>query len=123
MNIIIDSSGWIEYFSGGKNCEKFDELIKDIENLTVPAITIYEVYKKFISEADETIAIKVTAQMRKAKVLELNEYLSVWAAKISKDLKIPMADSIILASAYATNSTLYTMDSDFKGIQGVEYIS
>ncbi len=122
MNI-VDSSGWIEYFKGGGNAKKFRELIIDVENLVVPTISIYEVYKKFLSEFDESEAIKVTAQMRKGKVLDLNEYLSIWAAKLSKDFKIPMADSIILASSYATNATLYTMDSDFKGIAGVKYIS
>lgn len=121
MNI-VDSSGWIEYFKGGKNAKKFRDLIHDLENLIVPSISIYEVYKKFLADVDETEAIKVVAQMRKGKVLDLNEYLAIWAAKLSKDFKIPMADSIILASSFATNSTLYTMDSDFKGIQGVEYI-
>jgi predicted nucleic acid-binding protein len=121
-NVIVDSSGWIEYFTGGKNSKRFSGLIQDSENLIVPAITIYEVYKKFLRETDESEAIKVSAQMRKGKVLDLNEYLSIWAAKLSHDLKIPMADSVILASAFATNSTIYTMDSDFKNIQGVEYI-
>lgn len=73
--------------------------------------------------ADETRAIEATNQIKKGKVIELNEYLSVWAAKLSKNLQLPMADSIILATAYATNATLYTMDKDFKGIDGVEYFA
>ncbi len=122
MNSVLDSSAWIEYFSDGKQADLFAELIES-GDFIVPTISIYEVYKKFIREYDETQALTVTNHMRKGKVVELNAYLAVWAAKLSQDLKLPMADSIILATAYATGSTVYTLDSDFEGIEGVNYVA
>lgn len=123
MNEIIDSSGWIEYFMGGTHRGHFRSMIHKVQDLIVPTITIFEVYKKILLQGGETHAITATSHMRKGHVIDLNEYLAIWAAKISKDLKLPMADSIILATAYATNSTVYTMDKDFKGIEGVHFIS
>jgi len=123
MNHIVDSSGWIEYFTGGPQRAHFRPFIHKLEDLVVPSITLFEVYKRFLVIADETRAIEATNQMKKGRIVELNEYISLWAAKLSKNLKLPMADSIILATAYATGATLHTMDSDFKEIDGVHYVA
>jgi predicted nucleic acid-binding protein len=121
-SIVIDSSGWIEYFTDGPKADLFAPLIES-GNFVVPSITIYEVYKKALSFRNETVAVDVTNQMKKGRIVELNEYLAIWAGKISHDFKLPMADAIILATAYATGATLWTMDADFKGIAGVEIIT
>ncbi len=122
MNNIVDSSAWIEYFIGGPQRAHFRPFIHNTDDLIVPSITLFEVYKRFLVVADETRAIEATNQMKKGRVVELNEYLSIWAATLSKDLQLPMADSIILATAYATGATVYTMDRDFEGIEGVNYV-
>ena len=121
MNVVLDSSAWIEFFLGGPARKHFREFVLKPEDLIVPSITIYEVYKKFLTLYDETTAITVISHMQKGRVVELTEYMAIWASKLSKDLTLPMADSIILATAYATNSTLWTLDADFKGIEGVNY--
>lgn len=120
MNEILDSSAWIAYFSNEKAADLFAHIIES-KDYVVPSITIYEVYKKFLTLYDETAAVTVISHMQKGRVVELTEYMAIWAAKLSKDLNLPMADSIILATAYATNSTLWTLDKDFKGVEGVEY--
>lgn len=120
MNDILDSSAWIAYFTNEKAADLFAEIIES-KDYVVPSITIYEVYKKFLTLYDETAAVTVISHMQKGRVVELTEYMAIWASKLSKDLKLPMADSIILATAYATNSRLWTLDKDFKGIEGVEY--
>lgn len=120
MNTVLDSSAWIEYFTNGKQADVFAEMI-EFGDYVVPSITIYEVYKKFLTLYDETEALNATAHMQKGKVVELTEYLAVWAAKLSKDFKLPMADSIILATAYSTGSIVWTLDADFKGVEGVNY--
>lgn len=121
-SIVLDSGAWIEYFSGGSKAEIFAPVIES-GNFIVPAITIYEVYKKALVLYNETVAVEVSNQMKKGRVVELNDYLAIWAGKISHDFKLPMADAIILASAYATGATLWTMDADFKGIAGVEFFT
>jgi predicted nucleic acid-binding protein len=119
---LVDSSGWLEYFSNGKNADIFARIVEDTENLVVSTINIYEVYKKILQQRDENSALQAIALMQQAKVIPVDSTLSLLAAKISIDLNIPMADSIILASAVSNNSTLWTQDSDFKDIPGVKYI-
>ncbi len=120
MNDILDSSAWIAYFTNEKAADLFAKIVESYDYV-VPSITIYEVYKKFLTLYDETTAVTVISHMQKGRVVELTDYMAIWASKLSKDLNLPMADSIILATAYATNSTLWTLDADFKGIEGVEY--
>ena len=121
MNV-VDSSGWLEYFSDGENADFFADAIENIEDLIVPVISIYEVFKRVYQQRGEGDALQSVAMMEQGKVVELDTTLALSAAKTSLDLKIPMADSIILATAQAYGATLWTQDVDFKGVVGVEYI-
>ena len=121
MNV-VDSSGWLEYFADGANAEFFAKAIENVEDLIVPVISVYEVFKRVYQQRDEGNALQSVAMMQQGKVVELDTTLALSAAKISLDLKIPMADSIILATARSYEATLWTQDVDFKGIAGVEYI-
>ena len=91
--------------------------------MIVPSISIYEVFKRTLQQRDEAMALQVVALMAQGQVVELDQTLAITAAKISHDLKIPMADSIILATARAYQAILWTQDADLKGIEGVEYIN
>ncbi len=120
MNV-VDSSGWLEYFSGGPYAGKFMAALQDTESLVVPAITIYEVFKVVLREAGENAAWQAVTAMQKGKVVELNENLAVSAAKLSLGLGLPMADSIILATARQSGARIWTLDADFSDIPGVNY--
>ena len=87
----------------------------------MPTISIYEVFKVILREATENEALQAVAAMQKGQVIDLTASLAMSASKFSITYKLPMADSIILATAKEYNATLWTMDSDFKGIQGVKY--
>ena len=121
MNV-VDSSGWLEYFADGANAEFFARAIENVEDLIVPVISVYEVFKRVYQQRGEGDALQSAAMMQQGKVVELDTTLALSAAKISLDLKIPMADSIILATARSYEATLWTQDVDFKGVAGVEYI-
>ncbi|MGB5984753.1 MAG: type II toxin-antitoxin system VapC family toxin [Desulfobacterales bacterium] len=121
MNI-IDSSGWLEYFSDGPNADRYLLALNDPTILIVPAITIYEVFKVVLRESTENGALQAVAAMQKGKVVELTANIAMSAAKLSLQHKLPMADSIILATAQAYGCVLWTQDSDFRAIEGVEYI-
>jgi predicted nucleic acid-binding protein len=121
MNI-VDSSGWLEYFANGPNSDFFAPVIEDVSQLIVPVISIYEVFKKVLQQRGEGDALQAIAVMSQGKVIELDIKLSLSAAKISVDLGIPMADSMMLATAKAFHATLWTQDEDFKAIEGVRYI-
>jgi len=120
MNL-VDSSGWLEYFSDGTNANKFYNPLKDLSNLIVPTISIYEVFKVVLRERGEEDALQAIALMKQGVIVDLTTEISLLAAKRSLDYQIPMADSIILATAQFYEATIWTQDDDFKGIKSVKY--
>jgi len=121
MNV-VDSSGWLEYFTDGDNADFFAPAIEDTKNLLVPVICMYEVFKRIRQQSGITAAQQHVGDMKLGKIIELDESLALSAAKISTDLKLPMADSLILATTRANNATLWTQDEHFKDLDGVKYI-
>jgi toxin FitB len=120
MNV-VDSSAWLEYFADGPNAEFFAPAIEDIRNLIVPAISIFEVFKRVLQQRNENDALQAVALMQQGRVVNLDVTVALQAAKLSYDFKLPLADSIILATAQAHNATLWTQDSDFDGLPSVQY--
>ena len=120
--VVVDSSGWIEVFTGGGQAEHFLALIADESSLVVPAITIFEVFKWVLREHGEAQAIQAAAAMQSGLVVDLDSRLALAAAQLSQALQLPMADSIILATARDQRARLHTMDSDFCGIADVEWV-
>ena len=122
MNI-VDSSGWIEYFEDGSNADYFSFPIRDVENLLIPVICVYEVFKRMCLKRGEEDALKAAGFMALGMEIELNREVAISAAHLSLELKLAMADSIILATAQAYNATLWTQDEHFEAIPGVKYIA
>lgn len=120
MNI-VDSSGWLEYFSGGPNAEYFLPPLQDPSSLIVPTITIYEVFKVVLRETGENEALQSMAAMQKGSVVDLTDSISMDAAKLSLKHSLPMADSIILATADAYQGVIWTQDSDFTNLERVKF--
>jgi predicted nucleic acid-binding protein len=121
MNV-VDSSGWLEFFADGRNASFFEPPILRTADLLVPTISLYEVFKKVYQQRGETEALVAVALMQQGRMVDLDSTLALSAARISAEDGLPMADSIILASARAANATLWTQDRDFEGIEGVRYI-
>jgi predicted nucleic acid-binding protein len=122
MNI-VDSSGWIEYFDDGVNAVFFTAPIRDVENLLVPVICVYEVFKRMSLKRDEEDALRAIGFMSLGMETSLSREIAVSAAQISLELKLAMADSLILATARAYEATLWTQDEHFKDIPGVKFIT
>lgn len=120
MNI-VDSSGWLEYFSGGPNAEFFLPPLQAPSSLIVPSITIYEVFKVVLREAGENEALQSIAAMQKGSVVDLSVGIAMIASKLSLQHNLPMADSIILATAKTHECIIWTQDSDFENMQRVKY--
>ncbi|MBI5298102.1 MAG: type II toxin-antitoxin system VapC family toxin [Chloroflexi bacterium] len=121
MNV-VDSSGWLEYFSGEGNADFFAPAIEDTEHLLVPVICIYEVFKRIMLQRDVSVARTNVSDMHEGQIVDLDASLAMSAAHISMELKLPMADSLILATARAHDAILWTQDEHFKGLDGVKYI-
>lgn len=120
---VVDSSGWLEYFADGPNADFFEGAIEEEASLVIPSISIYEVFKRLLAEPDgEEAGFLVVAAMQRGEVVDLDAELALDAARISRETRLPMADSIILATARANDAILWTQDADFEGIEGVEYV-
>jgi len=120
MNV-VDSSAWLEYFANGPNATFFSRPIEQLEELLVPSLTIYEVFKRVLQQRDEGAALQAAAVMQQGAVVDLDARLALSAARISLESKLPMADSIVLATARSYGATLWTQDADFEGLAGVQY--
>ena len=119
---VVDSSGWIEVFTDGPQADRFLALLEQQDRLVVPAITLLEVFKWVLHEHSEAQAIQAVAVMQGGQVVDLDSRLAIAAAQLSHSLRLPMADSIILATARSQQARLYTMDADFQGLTDVEFI-
>ncbi|MFW6257498.1 MAG: type II toxin-antitoxin system VapC family toxin [Prolixibacteraceae bacterium] len=120
MNL-VDSSGWLEFFTDGKNADSFSVPLQDITNLIVPTISIYEVFKVVLRERGENDALQAAALMKQGNVKNLTLEISIQAAKFSLENKIPMADSIIYTTGKIYNATIWTQDDDFQSLPNVKY--
>jgi toxin FitB len=121
MNV-VDSSGWLEFFADGPNASIFAGAIQKTAELIVPTISIYEVFKRVLQQRDESQALQAVALMEQGIVVDLSPTLALSAAKLSLDLKLPMADSVMLATAQAYDAILWTQDADFETVAGVRWI-
>ena len=120
MNI-VDSSGWLAYFADEPNAKHFLTPLNDTASLVVPTVTIYEVFKVVLRESRENEALQAVVAMQKGTVVDLTAPLAIAASKLSLEHNLPMADSIILATAREFDATVWTQDSDFKNVGGVKY--
>jgi len=120
---VVDSSGWLEYFAGGPNASFFAKPIEATTELVVPTVSIYEVFKKIAQQRGDGDALQAVAVMQQGKVVELSSTLALAAAQVSLQLSIPMADSVILATARAADAVLWTQDADFATVPGVRYVA
>lgn len=120
MNI-VDSSGWLAYFADEINAKHFVAPLSSPSTLIVPAITLYEVFKVILRESSENEALQAVVAMKKGEVINLNTSLALAAARLSLEHRLPMADSIILATAQEFKATIWTQDADFKDLSKVKY--
>lgn len=120
MNL-VDSSGWLEYFADDRNAKFFAPALEDTENLIVSTINIYEVFKRVLQQRGEDAALQAVALMQQANIVDVTSPIAMDAANLSAELKLPMADSIIFATARAYGATLWTQDADLDGLPNVRF--
>jgi predicted nucleic acid-binding protein len=120
MNV-VDSSAWLEYFANGANASFFSRPIGQTDELLVPSLTIYEVFKRVLQQRYEGDALQVVAVMQQGTVVDLDARIALNAARLSLEVNLPMADSVVLATARAYGAILWTQDADFKHLPDVQY--
>jgi len=122
MNV-VDSSAWMAYLANDRHADIFARPIQDSENLLVPSITLTEVFKSILRQRDERSALMAVTRMQSGRVIDLDSSLAVEAAAIGLQFKLPLADSIIYATAQRYDAVLWTQDADFEGLEGVRYFA
>ena len=121
MNL-VDSCGWLEYFADSPYADFYAPAIEDTGTLLVPTICILEVGRRVLVQRGEDAALQVAAVMHQGQVVPLDGHLALSAAKIGSDWKLPLADSVILATARAHGALVWTQDAHFKGLENVRYV-
>jgi len=120
---VVDSSGWLEYFADGTNAGFFARPIADTGRLIVPTISLLEVFKRVLQQRGENAALQAVAHMRQGTVVSHDADIALAAAHVGVSQKLPLADSVMLATARQHGALLWTQDADFEGIEGVRYVS
>jgi predicted nucleic acid-binding protein len=121
MNV-VDSSGWLEYFANASNADFFAPAITDEPNLVVPTICMFEVFKRLCIQRGKEPALQAMGMLYRGQLVALSDEIALQAALLSLEHKLPLAESIILATARTQKATLWTQDEHFKDLYGVEYI-
>lgn len=122
MNV-VDSSGWLEYVADGPNASFFARAVERTDDLVVPSLSLYEVFTRVRQQRGEDKALHVVTLMHQGRVVDLTSPLALSAARLSIEFRLPMADSIMLATARAFHATLWTQDQDFAKVPGVKYVA
>jgi predicted nucleic acid-binding protein len=118
---VVDSSGWLEYLADGANAAFFAPAIEQTTELLVPTLSIFEVFKRVLQQRDESQALQAIALMHRGHVVDLTAPLALDAARLSRSIGLPMADSIMLATARAHGASFWTQDADFKDLPDVRF--
>jgi predicted nucleic acid-binding protein len=118
---VVDSSAWLEYFAGGAGAAHFASAIESVGRLVVPAVCLFEVFKVVLRQRGESDALQAVALMQQGTVVDLDASLALMAAKVGIDHKLPLADSIVYATALRVGGVVWTQDDDFEGLSDVEY--
>jgi predicted nucleic acid-binding protein len=118
---LVDSSAWLEYFGAGPQAGRFARVIENVESLLVPTIVVTEVCRRVMHQRGEDEGLQVAALLHQGQVVDLDGALALSAAQLGIALKLPLADSIILATARQCRATIWTMDGDLQGLPHVRY--
>jgi len=119
---VVDSCGWLEYFADGPGASFFAPAIEKTGKLVVPSICLLEVFKRALQQRGEESAVVAISAMREGRIVDLDPAIALNAARLGASLGLPLADSVIVATAQVNNAIIWTSDSDFKDIDGVKFL-
>jgi predicted nucleic acid-binding protein len=122
MNL-VDSCAWLEYLAEGPNAAFFAPALENTVDLIVPTLCILEVFKRILQQRGEDAAFQVAALMQQGQVIDLDSETAITAAKVGHEMKLPLADAVIMATAKIHHTVIWTQDGDFKDIEGVKFVN
>lgn len=120
--VIVDSCGWLEWFTNGKLADRYERYLADQDNMVLPAVVLHEVYKILKREVGEEKALLAAGYMKNSPVIPVDEVLALAAADIALQERLAMADAIVVATARLKNCKIVTSDADLRDQSGVLYL-
>ena len=117
----VDSCGWLEYFADGPHASFYAKAIEDVGSLVVPTIVLLEVFQRIVQQRDEASALQAVAAMQQGTVVALDAALALSAATLGVRHALPLADSLILATARAAEAVVWTQDAHFRDLPSVRF--
>jgi len=120
--IVIDSSGWVEFFTDGPLADDYAARLRKLSAVVTPVIVIYEVYKRLKRDLSEDDGVIAVSAMQRTQVVAIDQEIALTAADLSLEHGLAMADAMVLATARKFRAELVTSDRDFEGITGVTYL-
>ena len=123
MKVVLDSSGWIEFFTGGPLAERYAAYLTPRYQIITPTVVLYEVYKKIKRERGEETALLFAGRLNATHVVQLTESIAYLAADVSLRHGLAMADAIVYATAKDQDAEVITGDADLRDLLGVVYIN
>jgi predicted nucleic acid-binding protein len=116
--IVLDSSGWLEYLTDDVNARAFAPYVENGTPVLMPAVVLYEVFRKLTMLDRFTAAESFYSRALRHPIVPMDEGLAVFAARLSLEYRLAMADAIIYATAQSTGALLVTGDAHFRGLAG-----
>ncbi len=120
MNV-VDSSAWLEYLADGPNASFFAPAIEAVDELLVPAVVVYEVFRRVLQQRGEDAALQAVALLHQGEIVDVDSALALFAARLGAEHKFPLADSLVYAAARLRGGLLWTQDADFKELAEVRF--
>ena len=122
MNV-VDSSGWIEFFSAAANGPIFRPVIEQRDRLLVPTIALFEVHKILSRSLSEDMVDRCLNVMRLGRVLDLTDRRAIAASKVARQHRLALADAAMYSMAREHEATFWTQDVDYQNLPSVRYFS
>jgi predicted nucleic acid-binding protein len=118
---VVDSSAWLAYFADEPGARAFADAIENSELLVVPTICLTEVFKVVARQRGDGDALQAIAVMQQGRTVDLDGELALLAAVVGAERKLPLADSIVYATARQLDAVVWTQDEDFEGLPNARY--
>lgn len=123
MRVVVDTCGWIEWLVDGRLADRFADALENPEQLVVPTVVQFELYKWIRRERDETTALEVIAATEQATIVPLDSRIALLAAELALEHRLPFADAIVYGTARTLDAAVQTCDDHFASLPGVRYFS
>lgn len=122
MKYLVDTCGWIEWLLNSSLAENFERYLKHPDNLVVPTIIQFELYKWICREKNEETALEIIGITEQSQVIPLSTTIALTAAELANKYQLAMADAIIYATAQQNQATIITSDQHFKDLPQIIFV-